>query len=117
MRRIFLGAGACFLDYDNDGKMDIFLPDNGAQGMSLFHNVGGLEFENATAKAGLAPSVHGIGCTAGDYDNDGFTDVAVTSKDTVMLLHNEHNGTFKNVAASAGIKGACCLARSDLCRL
>src|SRR5438270_10350520 len=61
-----VGTGACFLDYDNDVKMDIFLPDNGVQGMSLFHNAGGLEFENATAKAGLDARVHGIGCTAGD---------------------------------------------------
>jgi tetratricopeptide (TPR) repeat protein len=103
-----LGAGACFFDYDNDGKMDIFLADDGVQAMSLFHNVGGVKFENVTAKAGLDASVHGIGCTAGDYDNDGFSDLAVTSKDVVMLLHNEHNGTFKNVAASAGIKGVCC---------
>jgi tetratricopeptide (TPR) repeat protein len=103
-----LGTGACFLDYDNDGKMDLFLPDNGVQGMSLFHNVGGLKFEDVTAKAGVDVSVHGIGCTAGDYDNDGFSDLAVTSRDAVILLHNEHNGTFKNVAASAGIKGVCC---------
>ncbi|HEX6820984.1 MAG TPA: FG-GAP-like repeat-containing protein [Candidatus Sulfotelmatobacter sp.] len=105
-----LGTGACFVDYDNDGKMDIFLPDNGVPGMSLFHNIGGGKFENVTAKAGLDASVHGIACTAGDYDNDGFSDLAVTSKDAVTLLHNEHNGTFKNVALSAGIKGACCLA-------
>lgn len=105
-----LGTGACFLDYDNDGNMDLFLPDNGVQGMSLFHNVGEGKFENVTAKAGLDASVHGIACTAGDYDNDGFSDLAVTSKDAVTLLHNEHNGTFKNVAGSAGIKGACCLA-------
>ena len=104
-----LGTGACFLDYDNDGKIDIFLPDNGAEGMSLFHNAGGLKFENVTAKAGLDGSIHGIGCTAGDYDNDGFSDLAVTSKDAVILFHNEHNGTFKNVAASSGIKGVCCL--------
>src|SRR5437868_2804015 len=103
-----LGTGACFLDYDNDGKMDLFLPDNGVQGMSLFHNVGGAKFENVTAKAGIDVSVHGIGCTAGDYDNDGFSDLAVTSRDAVILLHNEHNGTFKDVAASAGIKGVCC---------
>jgi tetratricopeptide (TPR) repeat protein len=105
-----LGTGACFVDYDNDGKMDIFLPDNGVQAMSLFHNVGGGNFENVTAKAALDASVHGIACTAGDYDNDGFSDLAVTSKDAVILLHNEHNGTFKNVAVSSGIKGGCCLA-------
>ena len=77
----FLGPGACFLDYDNDGKPDIFLPDNGTQGgMSLYHNLGNGKFEDVTKKAGLDPTVHAIGCTAGDYDNDGATDLAVISQ-------------------------------------
>ena len=74
----FLGPGACFLDYDGDGKQDIFLPDNGPQGgMALYHNLGDGKFEEVTKKAGLDPALHGIGCTAGDYDNDGATDLAV----------------------------------------
>ena len=52
-------AGACFLDYDGDGKPDIFLPDNGPQGgMALYHNLGNGKFEDVTKKAGLDPSVH-----------------------------------------------------------
>jgi tetratricopeptide (TPR) repeat protein len=98
------GSGACFLDYDNDGKIDIFLPDDGANGgMSLYHNLGNGKFEDVTKKAGLDPNTHATGCTAGDYDNDGFTDLAVSSYNGIMLLHNEKNGTFKDVAAAAGI--------------
>jgi tetratricopeptide (TPR) repeat protein len=101
----FLGPGACFLDYDGDGKPDIFLPDNGPLGgMTLYHNLGAGKFEDVTKKAGLDPTVHAIGCTAGDYDNDGATDLAVGLKGSVLLLHNEKNGTFKDVTESAGIK-------------
>ena len=46
--------GACFLDYDGDGNIDLFLPDNGTQGgMSLYHNLGNGKFEDVTKKAGL----------------------------------------------------------------
>src|SRR5579872_5560313 len=51
------GEGACFLDYDNDGRIDIFLADNGAQGgMSLYHNLGNGKFEDVTRRAGLDPN-------------------------------------------------------------
>ena len=101
----FLGPGACFLDYDGDGKPDLFLPDNGPQGgMTLYHNLGNGKFEDVTKKAGLDPSVHAVACTAGDYDNDGSTDLAVALPKRVLLLHNEKDGTFKDVAATAGIK-------------
>ena len=103
----FLAPGACFLDYDGDGKQDLFLADNGPQGgMALYHNLGHGKFEDVTKKAGLDPALHGIGCTAGDYDNDGFVDLAVTLRDRVLLLHNEKNGTFKDVTAATGIKSA-----------
>jgi tetratricopeptide (TPR) repeat protein len=102
----YLGPGACFLDYDGDGKPDLFLPDNGPQGgMVLYHNLGNGKFEDVTKKAGLDPSVHAIGCTAGDYDNDGATDLAVSMNGRVLLLHNEKNGTFKDATEAAGIKG------------
>jgi Flp pilus assembly protein TadD len=101
----YLGPGACFFDYDGDSKIDIFLPDDGAEGgMSLYHNLGNGKFEDVTKKAGLDPTLHGIGCTAGDYDNDGATDLAVSFKGRVLLLHNEKNGTFKDVTQAAGIK-------------
>jgi len=97
-------AGACFLDYDNDGKIDLFLPDNGAQGgVSLYHNLGNGKFEDVTRQAGLSPTMRGGGCTTGDYDNDGFTDIAVTVNSQVRLFHNEKNGTFKEVTATAGL--------------
>ena len=101
----FLGPGACFLDYDGDGSMDVFLADSGPTGgMTLYHNLGKGKFEDVTRKAGLDPSLHAIGCTAGDYDNDGLVDIAVTLKDRVLLLHNEKDGKFKDVSEAAGIK-------------
>jgi tetratricopeptide (TPR) repeat protein len=97
-------AGACFLDYDNDGKVDLFLSDNGAQGgVSLYHNLGNGRYEDVTKQARLDPAMRGGGCTAGDYDNDGFTDIAVTINSQVRLFHNEKDGTFKEVTATAGL--------------
>jgi tetratricopeptide (TPR) repeat protein len=96
-----LGPGVCFLDYDNDGKIDTFVADDGAQGgMSLYHNLGNGKFEDVTKRAGIDPSLHGMGCTAGDYDNDGWTDIAVSRNDGVLLFHNEKNGTFKERVGS-----------------
>ncbi len=101
----YLGPGACFLDYDNDGRLDIFLPDDGKEGgMALYHNLGNGKFENVTGKAGLDPALHATNCTAGDYDNDGFTDLVVSLNGRVLLLRNEKNGTFKDVTEAAGIK-------------
>ncbi|MGA9798551.1 MAG: FG-GAP-like repeat-containing protein [Terriglobales bacterium] len=100
----FLGPGACFLDYDGDGKPDLFLPDNGPQGgMALYHNLGNGKFEDVTTKAGLDPAIHAIACTAGDYDNDGATDLAIAAANRLILLHNEKNGSFKDVTEAAGI--------------
>src|ERR1700716_275757 len=83
-----MGPGACFLDYDGDGKPDLFLADGGPQGfMALFHNLGNGKFEDVTRRAGLDPATHALGCTAGDYDNDGATDLAVIHNG-VTLFHN-----------------------------
>ena len=101
---LILGPGACYLDYDNDGRIDLLLAGNGPEGgLALFHNVGG-KFEDVTRKAGLDPTLHALGCTTGDYDNDGFSDIALTVSGRVLLLHNEKNGTFKDVTEAAGIK-------------
>ncbi len=101
---LIFGPGACFLDYDNDGRIDLLLASNGPEGgLALLHNVGG-KFEDVTRKAGLDPTLHALGCTTGDYDNDGFSDIALTVSGRVLLLHNEKNGTFKDVTEAAGIK-------------
>jgi tetratricopeptide (TPR) repeat protein len=100
-----LAPGACFVDYDNDGHPDIFLSNNGRDGgISLYRNLEGGKFEDVTLRAGLDPKLHGVGCSAGDYDNDGYTDLAVSLDGSVLLLHNEKNGTFKNVTESVGIR-------------
>jgi cytochrome c-type biogenesis protein CcmH/NrfG len=100
----WFAPGACFIDYDSDGKQDLFLADGGPQGgMTLYHNLGNGRFEDVTKSAGIDPTAHGISCTAGDYDNDGAPDLVVGSK-FLLLLHNEKNGTFKDLAVSAGIK-------------
>src|SRR3989454_3152906 len=96
--------GACFLDYDNDVKIDLFLSDNGPQGgIALYHNLGNGKFEDVTRRAGLDTTVRGIGCSAGDFDNDGFVDIALSLPNRVVLFHNEKNGTFKDVTDAAGI--------------
>jgi tetratricopeptide (TPR) repeat protein len=101
----FFGTGVCFIDYDGDGKPDIFLADDGPEGgLGLFHNLGSGKFEDVTRKLGLDPADHAVGCVAGDYDNDGSTDLAFTTQGRVVLLHNEKDGKFKDVTEAAGIK-------------
>ncbi|MGA2856792.1 MAG: FG-GAP-like repeat-containing protein [Candidatus Sulfotelmatobacter sp.] len=103
--QFFHGPGACFLDYDNDGLVDLLLTDYGAQGgLSLYHNLGHGKFEEVTAKAGLDPKLHAIACAAGDYDNDGYTDLALSFMGRVVLLHNEKNGTFKDASEHLPVK-------------
>jgi tetratricopeptide (TPR) repeat protein len=103
--QFFHGPGACFLDYDNDGLVDLLLTDYGAQGgISLYHNVGHAKFEDVTAKAGLDPKSHAIACSAGDYDNDGYPDLALSFMGRVALLHNERNGTFKDASEHLPVK-------------
>src|SRR5712671_5443300 len=72
------GNGACFVDYDGDGLIDIFLADGGhGGGLSLYHNLGNGKLEDVTNKAGLDPALHAVSCTVGDYDNDGAADIVV----------------------------------------
>jgi len=96
-------SGACFLDFDNDGKIDLFLPDNGTQGgVALYQNLGDGRFDDVTKQAGFDPVTRGVGCTTGDYDNDGFTDISVTVEGRVRLFHNEQDGRFRDVTGIAG---------------
>ncbi len=100
-----LSPGACFLDYDSDGRIDIFVARNRSQGgVALYHNLGNGKFDNVTKRAGIDPDLEATGCTAGDYDNDGATDLAVSHSGGVAILHNEKDGTFKDVTEAIGIR-------------
>src|SRR5882757_7632087 len=102
----FSGNGACFVDYDGDGLIDVFLTDTGhGDDLSLYHNLGNGKFEDVTKKTGLDPTLHATSCTVGDYDNDGAVDIVVgLASGRILLLHNEKNGTYTDATASAGIE-------------
>jgi Tfp pilus assembly protein PilF len=96
-------TGACFLDYDGDGKPDLFLVSALADGSSrLLHNTGNGRFVDVTDEAGLALKGSGLGCAAGDFDNDGHTDLAVCLSDGVHLLRNKGDGKFEDVTQIVG---------------
>src|SRR3954469_25488026 len=69
------GSGAAFIDYDNDGLLDIFLVSGPAGTNHLYRNMGKGKFVDVTAQMGLTRTGWGQGVCAGDYDNDGFTDL------------------------------------------
>jgi tetratricopeptide (TPR) repeat protein len=96
--------GACFLDYDNDGKVDLFLAGDEFGGPALFHNLGNGRFEDVSKKVGLDPNLRVTGCTVGDYDNDGSPDLALSTTGGILLLHNDQGHKFADVTHAAGIK-------------
>ncbi len=124
-------TGAVWFDYDNDGKLDLFVahyvnwsiatdqscsldgksksyctPElyKGQSG-SLFHNRGGGRFEDVTKRAGLADAKSkALGVVMVDYDNDGWMDLLVTNDtEPNKLYRNNHDGTFTDAAFSAGV--------------
>jgi enediyne biosynthesis protein E4 len=118
-----MGPGVALFDYDNDGKLDIFLV-NGAplddptpKGTipkkteakywnRLFHQKSDGTFEDVTQKAGLQGAGYGMGVAVGDYDNDGNEDLYVTAYGGNKLYHNNGDGTFSDVTEKAGVKGS-----------
>jgi len=97
--------GACFFDYDNDGKPDVFFVGNDpTYGSHLLHNLGNGKFADVTKAAGLESTAPGFGCAAGDFDNDGHTDLAVCFSDGLRLFHNTGNGKFEDVTEKVGIR-------------
>jgi enediyne biosynthesis protein E4 len=107
-----MGSGVCFIDYDNDGWQDIFFvnsmdwPGHKSGGKSLpalYHNNHDGTFTDVTQQAGLAFETYGMGCAVGDYDDDGFDDLYVTSVGSNHLYHNLGNGRFADVTAKAGV--------------
>jgi hypothetical protein len=108
-----LGGGIGLFDYDNDGRHDLFCPGGGKfdqeknpSGIpsALFRNLGDWRFTDVTASsgAGLAPHLT-HGCSAADYDADGFTDLLVTGFGGLQLFHNQGDGTFEEVSQAVGM--------------
>src|SRR5216684_863272 len=110
------GSGACWLDYNGDGWMDLYLV-NGAtvaqlQGKAepqttnhLYRNNGNGTFTDMTAAAGVPGRGWGFGCVAADYDNDGHTDLFITNFGLNILYRNRGDGTFEDVTVKAGVGG------------
>jgi Tfp pilus assembly protein PilF len=99
-------TGACFFDYDGDGKPDLYLVSATAEGSGrLLHNLGNGRFDGTVTRgSGLDVKGAGLGCAVGDYDNDGKTDLAVCFSDGVRLFHNDGGGKFTDVTAKVGIR-------------
>ena len=98
-----LGAGGAFLDYDNDGYLDLYLVNSAAPSM-LFRNRGDGTFTDVTASAKVDNQGrygHGIAC--GDVDNDGYVDIYVTNFGANRLYHNNGDGSFRDITAQAGV--------------
>ncbi|MGD0201701.1 MAG: CRTAC1 family protein [Bryobacteraceae bacterium] len=119
--------GSVFLDYDRDGCLDLFVGryvkfdptyrayyaadnypgplDYEPEANMLFHNNCNGTFTDVSASSGIAQfKSRAMGVTAGDFDLDGWPDIYVANDKTEnFLFHNEHNGTFKEIALTAGV--------------
>ncbi|MYE90678.1 CRTAC1 family protein [Candidatus Poribacteria bacterium] len=107
-----MGSGAAFLDYDNDGDLDLYIVNGAAlpgfetptpPTNNLYRNNGEDKFTNVTAVAGVGDTGYGMGCVAADYDNDGDSDLYVTNFGTNLLYQNNGDGTFTDATAHAGV--------------
>jgi putative MFS transporter len=110
-----MGGGLCWLDYDNDGWMDLFVVNSygggdigaysrrgGLPETQLYRNVHG-RFTNVTARAHAGRAVRGEGCVAADFNGDGNTDLFVTTAQSDELLWNDGDGRFTEGARSHGV--------------
>jgi hypothetical protein len=108
-----MGTGVGWIDYDQDGLMDLYFVQTGATDAykpakplrsALYRNNGDGTFTDVTEKAGVGGEGHyGQGVAVGDFDNDGFPDLYVTGYGRAILYHNNGNGTFTDVTAKAGV--------------
>jgi hypothetical protein len=99
------GATIVVLDYDRDGKPDLFLAaavvENGQVRDLLLHNEGNGVFKDVTAEAGLAVPHPTLGCTVADFDNDGYPDLLLTGAGSQRLFRNKRDGAFEDVTKAA----------------
>jgi ASPIC/UnbV protein/VCBS repeat protein len=112
-----MGSGLCWIDYDGDGWLDLYVvnsyaraevarweDEGGLPRNALFHNEQGT-FVDVSAASGADLAVRGNGCVAADLDLDGHTDLYVTTDSAGALLWNEGDGTFTEGAKAAGVEG------------
>jgi enediyne biosynthesis protein E4 len=107
-----LGPGCAFLDYDNDGWMDIYLVNSGPCDFwtpskpvrnALYRNNRDGTFTDVTEKAGVAGGNFGMGVAVGDYNNDGHSDIFLTAYGSTILYRNNGDGTFTDVTKKSGL--------------
>jgi hypothetical protein len=112
------GGGAAFLDYDQDGYIDLYAcsgtwlegfsksdkPDK-VPGNHLYRNRGDGTFEDVTISAGVGGPWYSMGITVGDYNNDGYPDIFLSNYGPNVLLRNNGNGTFSDVTRHANVSG------------
>ena len=112
------GGGAAFLDYDQDGYIDLYIcsgtwseglsggekPDK-LPGNHLYHNRQDGTFEDVTKKAGVGDPWYSMGVTVGDYNNDSYPDLYVSNYGANVLYKNNGNGTFTDVTKRAKVGG------------
>lgn len=106
-----VGSGGLFLDFDDDGWLDVFLVDGGSVAdrtvaararHRLYRNRGNGTFEDVTTTSGIRPRGYGLGACAGDYDNDGLIDLYVTTVGSNQLFHNVGRSRFTEVSNAGG---------------
>jgi cytochrome c peroxidase len=110
-----MGAGLCWLDYDNDGWLDLYLVNSYAEAEeaywrargglprnALYRNNGGV-FTDVSAETKTDLSLRGNGCVAADFNNDGWWDLYVTADGPNALLWNKGDGTFVEGGVAAGV--------------
>jgi hypothetical protein len=125
--REIMSGGGLFLDYDDDGWIDVFLVDGGPSGgrtatrpaHRLFRNRGNGTFEDVTSTAGIGHRAYGMGGCAADYDNDGWIDLYVTNDGPNALYRNVDGKRFADVTeaarlgSAAGFSASCAFADID----
>lgn len=113
-----VGGGAAFLDYDQDGYLDIYAcsgiwiegfsateEPGGILGNRLYRNRGDGTFEDVTDRAKVSGDWYSMGVSVGDFNNDGFPDLFLSNYGANVLLQNAGDGSFRDVSKTAGIQG------------